>query len=163
MSEYYYRKKRGEGLTEQKCLKCGQSFMPTRDNQKYCSSECRHKIINYAECVICGKSFQTSKHYKKFCSEACKKQREKDLEAWSLKPIKGQCEWCKIEFTKQYFASKYCSHECKKKAYKRKDQIYKQRKKKRLSKDKEQQKLVDFENFEFEGSDGGEVALAKTP
>lgn len=101
------------------CLFCGNTFLETQENQKYCSDECKkrhasqkslqyyyknkekrlaygkkyrekHKTIKTAKCQICGKEFiKTSNN--KYCSE-CAEQYHKQQ---------------KYEYNKKYLTNKY--------------------------------------------------------
>lgn len=73
-----------EGRTniEKNCDVCGKKFLSLRENNVYCSSDCKKKAsyfgksnkIFHHHCVICGKLFVSKSYNKKTCCDECKKE-----------------------------------------------------------------------------------------
>lgn len=91
----------------QNCPTCGNSFIPTKFYQKYCSQECYPKYKKKyvpKKCLICGKEFIPKSFYQKYCSHECYKNYQKrkiflrnyykeDREK-VVKLLGGKCVYC---------------------------------------------------------------------
>ena len=96
-------KENKEDIVYRKCKYCGKEFIPRRNNNIYCSFECKtkagheayyknntekckessrvyraaHKEKKIAVCVICGKTFESKKVTALYCSEHCRTEARK--------------------------------------------------------------------------------------
>ena len=88
------------------CLICGKEF-EAKNNQKYCSEECRkQKRRQYYK--------KNAEHYKAYSKQYYRENRDKRLKG--RKKLIKECTICGTKFTTVYPFQKYCSKACKRKA-----------------------------------------------
>lgn len=106
-----------EAPQERRCGICGQRFMPTTKNAKYCSSACKDVARNRR------KSLYGRQHYEK-------NKKEKPRE-------EGTCSICGKPFLKIKITAKYCSPSCQEKGQKQRQREHDARRRARRKEEKE--------------------------
>lgn len=110
------------------CQVCGKEIEKTTWNKKYCSVECKNRMLNQkrakpqrpaeiAICQFCGKEFKKNVASRRYCSDEC--ARSAALE--QMKKAKhsenyATCPICGNRFRKKG-ASRFCSDECRNACY----------------------------------------------
>ena len=85
------------------CAYCGEEFVATTGNRKYCSKECSLKA-------------QTERQMEKYWEEKAKRERSGEAK----EPTVKKCAFCGAEFMPENGSQKYCCSECQTKAAYRK-------------------------------------------
>jgi len=99
---------------ERKCARCERRYIPTSNNQKYCSKGCYNRSVKFAilsrkhECPICKKEFNPHRKRQKYCSKKCAGLAKRNR-------IKIECKNCGKLYAKKASRaeiSNFCSRKC---------------------------------------------------
>lgn len=103
------------------CQHCGQSFVPIRSNNVFCSSTCgeefrKHKKKNGSICRGCGSHFFPNWHSVRFCDPCKNRLREENTQSASSFRLfhseKEPCKNCGASFHPRSKTNVFCSRFC---------------------------------------------------
>ena len=101
------------------CTVCGEKFIPTHGNQKFCSSKCSaenydklHTVseVKIKKCIQCNLIFKSAEPLQFFCSDECHDKHLKNTPTFSVKS--KICPNCKKTFETRNNKIKFCSLQC---------------------------------------------------
>lgn len=94
------------------CKKCGKTFNPTSNNQKYCSIQCKNNNQPVTVCKYCNKVFKNPYGHKTYCSNDCRAKSKRTAHYYKF----SNCKYCGKIIEDNTTHKLYCSDICKYKA-----------------------------------------------